>query len=612
MISKSSSNVTVATVGGVGIPYLEYQRNLNAETEKLRQMLGTKYSPELLKSINLGADVLQRMVDNRLLVLESKRMGIRISDEEIAKKIRSSKEFADRNGNFSKEVFAAILKRTSMTENGYIEKLRDEMAVRLLISTVTSSVSVPPNAATTLISGREEQRSAEIYTIPSSLIKTIPAPTEQQLKDYYHSHIGEFTAPEYRKLSYVVITADDAKKYIKDSKDKNTTNANIENIYRDRIEEFKKPERRKIDQLLFGNEEAAVKAYQSIKSGKQLADVGKDSNILNPKSISLGIVEKTSLMQEAADKVFALPKGVPSEPIKSAFGWHVFEVTEIVPAATLSLEEVRPRIEKELEQQANDNAMTSLSNNVEDSIAGGSTLSETAKDFGFNLITLPAVDKSGKLDDGTVEKTLPDEAKFLETAFKTDEKTESAMINGKGGKNYILRVESITPEHVKPLEEVKEKVSATWIIEEKKKQLASLAKKISAAFADPAGRATAIKTNSLPEPSVVTVSQKNDDSKKLPASMISDIFSRPVGGSSAEFELANGDYAIAVVKEIIPVKLDEKDSKYASDLADVNNDYKNSLRSEAIEQYLHYLASKYKITVNATAMQIKGDNESEE
>lgn len=602
VVNQSGGNTAVATVGDVKISANEYQRALYFETEKLRRLLGKQFSPEFIENSGVKLQVLQQIVDNRLLVLESKKMGLRVSDEDVANNIRKNPSFLDEKGKFSKKIFEAMIHTNGQTEKDYIQQIREDMAVKLLLTSLASITSIPENAASTLLATREEQRTVDVYTISSTLVGSVLAPSEKQLKEYYEAHISEFAAPEYRTLSYVAITADNAKKSAKSPDKNHKANNDIETVYHERIEEFRKPQRREVEQLLFSDESSARKAYDELQSGKSFEQVAKSSNILNPKAISLGLVEKSNILEVASEKVFSMGIDTVSEPIKSSFGWHIFLVKEIIPATTLSLEEVRSRLEKDLEQQANENALNELSNKLEDAIAGGGTLVEAAKELDLKIITLPPIDKNGALVDGTLEKTLPKDIKFLEAAFKAEEKTETSLITAKNGSNYMVRVEGITQSRVRPLEEVKSKLASEWTEQEKKQKLSDLEKKIAANFATISTRANAIKTYAL-SPSTLTISQKQEAAKKLPEAMVKDIFSRPVGSSTVAFAQENDTgYAIAVIKEIIAAKHDEKNPKYIANLANVSTEYKNSMQNEIIEQYLRFLATKYPITVNADAL----------
>ncbi len=605
MVMKSGGSATVAKIGDMKITYPEYQMAISREHEKLRQMLGKDATPDIIKSFNIEPQVLQHMVDEKLLILASKKIGLRVSDEDVANNIRKDPSLLDDKGKFSKRNFEYILHANGMSEKAYIEKIRNNMAVNLMLTSLISLSSVPQNAAATLYASREEKRNVDVYTIPASLVNSVSSPSNEQLKKYYDSNIALFTAPEYRTISYVLLTADEAKNLNAASKPA-SLNHDIETAYHERIEEFKKPERRRVDQLLFGTEEAALKAIDEIKSGKQFEQVAKEPGVLNPKTIALGLIEKANLPEESAAQVFSMDVGIAGVPIKSSFGWHVFRLKEILPPMTQPLEEVRAQLEKDLEQQAGERALTDLSDKLEDNVAGGSTLAEAAKELGLKVITLPPIDKKGQTADGTLEKNLPGEERFLDTAFKTDEKTESSVVNSKNGTSYMLRVESLAPEHVLPLEQVKAKAISGWIAQEKKKQLAVLAKKIAADFANTSSRANAIKTYNLANPFNVTVSQKNDE-KKLPATMVSEIFSGTVSSTTNALPQDNQDYAIAVIKEIIPVAANENDSNFKSSASSIGREYNTAMQNELVDQYLRYLAMKYPPSVNKEILQLKSD-----
>ncbi len=606
MIMKSGSSMEVASVAGQKISAVEYQVALSRETEKLRQSLGKQFSSDLIKNLGLEPYVLQQLINNRLLAVESKNLGLRVSDNEVVENIHKNPNFFDNKGKFSKVAFEAMLRSSGINEKAYIKKMREDMAVNILLSTVIHSVPVPKDLPDILLAARKEQRKIELYNLPPSLVGSIPAASEEQLKEYYDSHLAQFAVPEYRNISYIEVTPEDAKKAVA-SKEKEVASKekDIETIYNERIDEFKKPERRKVEQLLFADEDSARKAYDSVKTGKTFEQIAKESNgkVLNQKNISLGLVEKSALPEEAADKVFSLASGTVSEPVNTAFGWHIFTVKEIVAPATLSLNEVRQQLEKELAQQDGDNILTDFSNKIEDMIAGGGNLAEVAKEYGLKIISLPALDKQGNGADGKPEKNLPKLDKFLEIAFKTEEKTESSVVSSRNGNNYILRVESVAHEHSKPFAEVKSQITEGWNRQERSNKLAEIASKIASGFSGETGRANTIKTYAISSPVIITVSQKKGDSQKIPDNIISEIFSHQTGFATGAFEQKDGSgYAIAVVKEIIPAAGDEKDQKHIAELADIEKEYKNAAQNEIIDQYLKHLAVKYSVSINESAV----------
>ncbi len=598
ILSGAGGNVEVATVGGEGIPYQEYAIGVHQETERLRQMLGKQFTPDIAKNFGIEPRVLQGLVDRRLFVLESNALGLRVSDAEVARKIRTNPLFLDDKGNFSKAQFEAKLRAIGQSEKDFVRSIREDMAVALLIETIMPTVTPPPSAAEVLLAARDEQRKILLYNISAEQLKDLPTPSAEQLKEYYSSHSAQFSVPEYRTISFVRIAKEDAKK------SSGISEKDIEIEYKQRLDEFKKPERRRLEQLLFGSEDAAKKAVAAMASGKTFEQEAREAKILNPDRISLGVMERANVLDAAADKVFALKLGGVTEPIKSQFGWHIFRVSEILPAATLGLAEVRDQIVKDLQAQSEDDALTGLTNKLEDLIAGGSTLSEAAKELALKIETLPPIDKKGLLASGEAARAVPKDEKFLETAFRTDEKTESQAVASKDG-YYILRVEKIEAEHSRPFDEVKVKLAAGWMENEKARKLAELSDKISGEFVNPAGREQAIKSYGLSAPATLIISRSKESGQKLPAPMVMDIFAKNETEATKAFVQADGSYAIAVISDVIPASIGGKD---AAAFAGVGKQYSKDVQNEISEQYLRYLAKKYPVTINLEALKIKSSD----
>ena len=62
----------------------------------------------------------------------------------------------------------------------------------------------------------------------------------------------------------------------------------------------------------------------------------------------LGWLERGKLYATVEEAGFALPKGGISGPVESPLGWHVVQCRDIRPAATVSFDHVRTRLEAAL------------------------------------------------------------------------------------------------------------------------------------------------------------------------------------------------------------------------------------------------------------------------
>ena len=375
--------------------------------------------------------------------------------------------------------------------------------------------------------------------------------------------------------------------------------------YQERIDEFKRPERRNVDQLLFINQADADKAYANLQSGTSFDEVAKNSPIMNKGATSLGKIEREHIIEDAAAAVFTATKKSVTKPVKSPFGWHIFHVRDIDPPSAAPLSEVRATLEKEIKQQVLDDAFNKLLNQIEDALAGGTPLQEAAKEFGIAVSTIGPITREGKTPDGSMAK-LPPLDRFLEVAFKTEDKMESPLINSNGGAYYIVRVDTLQPQRQRSLDEVRGLVTTAWQKEERAQRLQQMATEMAAKMADKAARADAINHYNLNTlyTGRLKRTQTQAGETPLPPAMVSDIFARPAGASTEAYPLSSGQYAIAVAGERIPAG-----PMKPEDAREIREELEANLKREIGGEYLAYLERKYPVTINDALIQSLRDQQ---
>ena len=596
---QTGSNLSIAKVGGNSIHAREFDLELKRAVESMRRVMGDHFTPEMVRMTNLHIQVLQKLISQKLLATESETLGIVPSDTDVVRTIRSNPVFQDKKGNFDKGHFEAMLHNSNVSEKTYVNQLRKDMATDLLINTLLANINPPDAAAKAMLAAREEQRHATLYVLPPSLVSDVPQPDAKTLNDYFNLHSAQFTAPEYRNLSYVVITPEDIRAKTVVTEDE------LRKAYRERGDEFKRPERRTVEQLLYSTEEKARKAEVMLKGGAAFEQVANETDIINKSGISLGKVGRNSVIENAADMVFGLPVGGYTEPVQSPFGWHIFRVTAIEPPAVLPFEEVRPSLERELSQRNADDAQSRLANKLEDSLAAGSTLQEAAKTLGLSVATAGPVNKQGMKLDGNPAKDLPDLDKFIDTAFKTDEKSQSSLVASKGGKYYIVQVDSVIAERKRTLDEVRGLVVSSWQQEERSRRLGELAKNISAKFSSESSRNAVIGQYNLSAANDVTMKRSTRTAGQitLPPSLVDEAFLQAPGKATQAYPLEKGEYVIAVVNRVIPMPAIDSDSKLREALAEVRTTLERNTQNEILAEYTHYLAEKYNVSIDEAALE---------
>ena len=82
----------IARVGSNAIPAAEFQREYRDAEERQRQMFGKNFTPELLKMMNLPDQVLNSLIDRRLLRAEADRLNLKVTDAELTAKVLGFKD----------------------------------------------------------------------------------------------------------------------------------------------------------------------------------------------------------------------------------------------------------------------------------------------------------------------------------------------------------------------------------------------------------------------------------------------------------------------------------------------------------------------------------------
>lgn len=595
MIRHPGGAQTVASVGKEKITRMQFANALRRETEMMQRMLGNNATPEIIKSFNLPQKTLRRLVNDALIRQETESLGLIPSDDDVVRRIRTMPSFQDSSGNFDKAIFDATLRHSGLSEKKYVASIRDEIAANLLIDTLMTAIPISDTAIIAMLEAREEQRSVTLYMLSPSLVNNMPKPTEENLKEYYTAHSQEFVAPELRTVSYVTLSAANIEAG-------NVREEDLHVAYRERADEFKRPERRVVERLIYTTEDAAKNASEMLKSGKNIAQVAKETEVLNKDAVSMGNIERKDVFAEAAPKVFALKAGENTPPIQSPFGWQIFHVVSIEESAPIKFGDVRASLEKELKQRRADDALMDINNKIQDAIAGGSTLEEVAKENNLKVTTMGPFNRKGEAD-GAKLKGLPEDPLFLDSVFKTEERADG-QVASKDGVYYFFRTDKVVPERVRPMDEVRADVVSGWEREERSKRLSVLAQDVAKSFTQ-GNRSEAVTKYNLSASDTTNI-RRNDPKiagMSVPPQLIDDIFARKVQENTQAYPLHNGNFAIAIVNNIAPVKIAANDPKYKTQLAEMRKGLDSSMQNEILDQYSRYLMEKYSVSINEAALQ---------
>ncbi len=149
----------------------------------------------------------------------------------------------------------------------------------------------------------------------------------------------------------------------------------IAEFYREHLDRYQRPERRRVQHIFkrYGEaaDRAALEAELTVlrdrviqgESFSLLAREHSDSETRH-RDGSLGEIKQGIFPEDFDRVVFALEQGVPSEPVFTADGGHLFFVTTILEARSFELEDVEALIRTELEGERRTARLKELANDL--------------------------------------------------------------------------------------------------------------------------------------------------------------------------------------------------------------------------------------------------------
>jgi foldase protein PrsA len=151
------------------------------------------------------------------------------------------------------------------------------------------------------------------------------------------------------------------------------TDADIEAYYKENKAQFDVMESREVRHILVDTKQLADEIYAKLEAGGDFAKLAKQYS-KDPGSKESGGKLTISRGQTVApfDKTaFLLPTNEISRPVKTEFGFHLIQpVSEVKPAGTTPLKDVRAQIRQQLETQKKDEAVQEWATQVQEEFSG--------------------------------------------------------------------------------------------------------------------------------------------------------------------------------------------------------------------------------------------------
>jgi len=357
------STDTVAKIGDESVTVQDIRQQLD-QIERNNQV------PKPLEGF-YAQQILQSLVFQKEIEYEAKRLGITVSNEELADRIRQFLPMAVSSGSFiGNDQYAALVQqRFQMSVPAFEELVRKGLLEDRFRKLVTDGVSVGPAELQDEFRYKNQKVKLDYALIKPEDLEAKVTPSDAEIKTAYEKNKAKYQVPERRSVRYALLDVNQLRQTLQVPED------TLKEQYQRNNQQYQVPNQVHVQHILLKTvgatdavvEETRKKAEdvlkQARKGGKfdELAKKYSEDPGSKDKGGDLGFIRQGQTVPEFEKAAFSLAPGQISDLVKTQYGFHIIKVLEKQTAHTRPFEEVKdsiraPLLLTEADKQASDTA----------------------------------------------------------------------------------------------------------------------------------------------------------------------------------------------------------------------------------------------------------------
>ncbi|GAC1655564.1 MAG: peptidylprolyl isomerase [Gemmatimonadaceae bacterium] len=432
-----TTNTVVATVNGRDILYTTWTRAAQQIQQQESQRLGRALT--LDEQGRIEDDAFEQLVADILLEQEYTKRGITVSDEEIQQAALFAPPPAFRNdpalltdGRFDLAKWQRYLRSPQLRASGQLSMLetyyRSEIPKEKLYSQIANGAYVSTAKLWRVYADQHDSAQVSFVTLrPESLPDSGIAVSEAELTSYWEAHAQDFDRPARATLSLLVIPR--------------TLTASDTAVARARIRSLR----------------------AEIIGGAPFADVAKRESQDTASAANGGALRPgpaSAYVAEFASAATALRVGQLSEPVQTAFGFHLLKL-DARRGDTLSLRHIFIRVQQSDSSAARVDRRADSLAKIAAAADKPARFDSAAKVLGLRPVRVDAVEGQPATLEG---RYVPSISAWAFARARPGETGD--LIDGENA-YYLARLDSLTPGGIPPLSTARDEVRRRVIREKK-------------------------------------------------------------------------------------------------------------------------------------------------
>lgn len=595
--SDSGSANEVARVGGTSIGAYEFDQAVREQQDRLRNSAGGQADRALLESPELRRAVLENLINQRVLALYAAENRLMVTPQQLQDTIAGVPSFQE-DGRFSLQRYETLVRAQGMTPAGFEARLAQDVRVQQIVAAVGDAGIVPKPSARRFLDAQLEERSIrEVRFVAQRLAAGVQV-TDEQIAAYYEANPARFERPARLQAEYLVFDRAAVESRIA------VADEAVRAYYDGNPQRFGVAEERQARHILLAlpagapqadvdkvMAEAREIADQLRANPSRFAELAKEKS-QDPGSASrggdLGFFARGAMVGAFEDAVFALDKGVIGEPVRSEFGVHIVEVTDLKPSSIKPFEAVREEIVAELRAQEAGRRFAELAEQFSNTVyEQPDSLEPAAQAVGLEVRSSDWISRDSAPAPFNDERVL--NVLFGDEAVNKGRNTEAIEIGN--GTLVSARVKTFEAARRLPLEEVRERIVALLKLEQGRAKAAAEGEATLAALRK--GEQETVQWGEL--------RKLQRGAPGLAAAAMQAVFAAPGAPLPAYVgvQAAEGDYVVYRIEAVERAQIGDDDPRVAA----VAGQYNQLLGGRDFAGFLGELRQRYEVEINSTALQ---------
>lgn len=448
----------------------EFQQRFDRFRQQARTQAGAAFDPATIENLETKREVLEAMIDERVMELAARADGVAIDASQVRAAILQIEGITQDGEFIGEDAYRLWLQARGLTAETLESLVAQELIAGAMPDAIRDSGMVGDGELDRLLRLQGETRSLHYFEVVAAA-ETGPAPEESALAEWHQRHADRYRSIESLAVSYIVLDTDAMQVELEEP-----TEEQLRERYEMERARFGTDEERQAAHLLIrvaaDADAATVEAArlralalaQEARSGTtDFATIAaRESEDLGSRELGgdLGVIGRGVFPEAFEQMVYLLAEGEISEPVRTDEGWHVIQLTHLQPADIQPFEAVRGQLAREFQEGERERIFSERAGTMVDAILREpNSLAAVAEELGLEL------QQSGRFTREAGEGIAALEPVRI-AAFareQRDDRIVSDPIEIAPGRLVVLQVSEHQPAVLRPLAEVRGQVLSDYL-----------------------------------------------------------------------------------------------------------------------------------------------------